>query len=586
MEYLLSIISIVLSIIALSKISGVEEKLRQLEIKFRNTIQNVAKGPTQTTQSTSPAAATSTSSPMTVHGSKQAHTHTEKVHTREVYQESAFITWLKEDWLLKLGGVLVVMGVLFFLSLAFTVIGNQGKVIIGYLFGVALMVFGFRHARKQLIGGSAVHLVGVAVVLITTYVARLPGYDLFDQTLAMLLMFVVSVCIALMAFVYKRTELAHVGLCVSGIIPMLVSNGSNNFIGLLIYLAVVTVGVLWLAFVTQWRTLIFLALTIISIYSAMYINGEMGDAPMAFGEIVMVIGFGVLFYLTSLFSIFRSGGATGKVDGLVALLNAGYVLMWVIAEAPEEFKSILVAVIGLVYAIGFFFVYKVTNVYTSFIVYGGVALGMLTTSIMLELSGNAESVALLLIGAGATLLTHYLSRDEQVTKSMAFFNLIPLWGVVTAMINISRSMYGYQGIGSNWSDYVVVFLAMTIYYSLYKYFITISKDLGYTSLWVGNLITIVLIWQALHQVVGGGFATVLSIITYTVIGLVVLFISAQENNIQKGKYARIWLGLVAARVILWDAWQVGDVTLGVFICVAIGVLLLSTTFIIKKVTQA
>lgn len=574
MEFL-SIIAIVLSVIALSKASGAEEKIRRLEARYKNNNPGTVKSSVQVQGAISSPGLTQA----------QVLGHTEKSADQETNKESAFVAWVKEDWLLKLGGVLVVMGVLFFLSLAFTTVGAQGKVAIGYLFGITLMVFGFKHAAKQLVGGSAVHLVGATVVLITTYVARLPGYDLFDPILTMFLMFLVSVCISLMAFVYKRTELAHVGLCVSGVVPILVSTGSNNFFGLLMYLAVVTIGVVWLAFVTRWRTLIFLALSIISIYSSMYITGGMGDAPMAFGEICMVIGFGMLFYLTSLFSIFRSGGITGKVDGLVALLNAGYVLMWVIGEAPEDFKSTLVAVIGLVYAIGFFFVYKVTNVYTSFVVYGGVALGMLATSIMIELSGNAEAVALLLIGAGATLLTYYLSHDENVTKAIALFNILPLWGVVGAMSTIVKSSYWHSVTDSNWSDYVVIILAITIYYSLYTYFVTVSKDLGYTSLWVANVITTIGIWLAFHQFVGGGFATVLSIVTYTVIGLVILFMATQENNLQKGKYARIWLGLVAAHVILWDAWQVGDVALGVFICVAIGVLLLSTTFIIKKITQ-
>ena len=41
-------------------------------------------------------------------------------------KESEFVAWLKEDWLLKLGGTLVLVGILFLLSVAFTQIGPQG----------------------------------------------------------------------------------------------------------------------------------------------------------------------------------------------------------------------------------------------------------------------------------------------------------------------------------------------------------------------------------------------------------------------------------------------------------------------------
>ena len=54
---------------------------------------------------------------------EEYHKHKEPVIEAK---ESAFVTWLKEDWLLKLGGVLVLMGVLFFLSVAYRSVGPEG----------------------------------------------------------------------------------------------------------------------------------------------------------------------------------------------------------------------------------------------------------------------------------------------------------------------------------------------------------------------------------------------------------------------------------------------------------------------------
>ncbi len=583
---LLSIAAIVLSVIAIARTNDVLQKIAKLEKGLENG--NINKTPLQ---SESYSSNENTEGGEMRTGSVGMNLNTEATNSIaspviEDKKESAFITWLKEDWLLKLGGILVLMGVVFFLSLAYTDVGPQGKAIIGYLFGITLMMFGFKYAKKEIIGGSAIHLIGAIVVIMTTYVAQLPSEDfnVFDPYFATLLMFLTTVCIALTSYVYERAPLAHVGLCIAAFVPVLTGTVNQAFSSTLIYLGIVILGVLWLALVTKWRTLVLLAITIICIYSSMKIGGGIGTSTITFTESYLLVVLGILFYVTSLFSIMRSSGVTGKVDGFVALLNAGFALMWINHQVPEELAPIIIAVVGLIYAVGFFFVYKITDVYTSFLIYGGVALGLLTTSVVLEFSGPVEAITLLLMGAGVTLFTQYLSRDENITKVVTFFNLIPLFYVIKSVTMISWATYNGNSRGNIWEDLLVVFMAMAVYFGLYRYFIEKIKELGQISLFLFLALCITTLWQVLHLIIGGGFATFLSILVYTIVGLFVLLNATKERNDSKIKLARLWLGLVAARVIFWDAWQVGDIALGVLICVVIGVLLLSSTFIIRKVT--
>jgi hypothetical protein len=571
---ILSVVAIVLSIIAISRSNDVSLKIAKLEKKFegKDTLtsqvihssvgENISRG---VVEAGLPESVDIKDVPIVVEGNK----------------ESGFVTWLKEDWLLKLGGTLVLMGVLFFLSIGFAAVGPQGKVIMGYIFGVSLMVFGFKYAKKQLIGGSTIHVIGAVIILITTYLAR-SSYNLFDPYFATLLMFLTTVCVALTAFLYERKELAHVGLFLAAIVPMLTNTESNSFSQLLLYLGIVTLGVMWLALVTKWRTLVLLALSIVCVYSLIKL-GSLGSGKISFTESYLLVVFGILFYVTSLFSILRSRGVTQLADGAVAVLNAGFGLTWIITQMPHEIAPIIIALISLIYAAGFFFVYKVTDVYTSFIVYGGVALGLLTTAIMLQLSGRSETVALLLIGTGVTLFTYYLSSDEKVTKVVALFNVIPLLYVLKSLSMITLGTFAHQG-NEAWKDIIVVVLAIVIYFSLYGYFVSRVKKLWQVSLFAAFSLSVLAIWQILHLVIGGGFATFMSILAYTIIGLTVLFQGVQEKNGTKISLAKTWMGLVAARVIFWDAWQVGDVILGVLICIVIGILLLSSTFILRKVT--
>lgn len=721
---ILSVVAIVLSVIAIVKSNNLEDSLRRLESKYKNLTKDTNTQKSTTTPLTAnglplpsvshhvaphgeehvvPGAVHQEDNHNQVHGALQP---VHKVPHVEPYKESEFIIWLKEDWLLKLGGVLVIMGVLFFLSLAFTKVDATGKVVIGFIFGLTLMITGFMYAKKQIIGGAAIHLIGAVVILITAYLAHQPQYDVFGAYAAMVLMFATTVSIMLTAFAYKRAQLAHVGLVMASIVPLLVSIGQNNFFGLLMYLLVVLLGVLWLAFVTEWRTLLALSLTILSVYSSMYITGGMGDAPLQDKEIFLLVVFGVIFYATSLFSIVRTGGVTGKTDGFVALLNAGFALLWIVSQASPELAPIIIAVLGLCYAVGFFLVYKVTNVYTSFFIYGGVALGMLTTSIMMELSGRSLAFVLLMMGGGVTVATYYLSNDKEVTKIIAFFNLLPLFYVLSSIYTIGGFINGGTGLLAAWKDFAVIFMAIGIYSWVYRYFKPKVIELAYVSLTVAVLLVIDVVWQVLHLItsysfatelsffiigigltwfmdnllhsdtvtekvayiniltfvgvlssiarigtgtssyyaqpvadiwkdwvcvalvmtlaftfyymftkrlttlryggliaglflivtsvwqilhilIGGGLATFLSILIYTVVGLYNLWDGTQSNRETKIKLSRVWLGFVAARVILWDAWHTssnaGDgIIVGVLICVVIGVLLLSSAFIIKK----
>lgn len=571
MEILISLVAIVLSVVALSRSGDALLKIERLEKKVKEGNLSVSAASTLSVNSLPE---------ITSSNDYDDDYENSPIPKEEEYKESAFVTWLKEDWLLKLGGVLVLMGVLFFLSLAFTAVGPVGKISIGYVFGTILMVTGFKYAKKQIIGGSAIHVIGAIVILITTYLARQPSYNLFNPYVATLLMFLTSICVALTSYAYNRPQLAHVGLFLAAIVPMLTNTESNNFGQLLMYLGVVTLATLWLALMTKWRTLVLLALGIICVYSFMKITGMAGSSKIIFTEGYILVAFGALFYITSLFSILRSKGVTHPADGAVAALNAGFAVMWITTQAAPEVAPIILAFISLVYALGFFFVYKITDVYTSFVVYGGVSLGLLTTAIMLQLSGKAETVVLLLIGAGVTVFTHYLSNNEKITKSVALFNILPLIYVFKSVAVIS-----WNNNTDVWGDVMIVLLATSIYYMLYAYFENKCKELWQVSLFTGFSFSVIAVWDILHIAIQGSFPTFLSILVYIIVGLIVLFQGVQEKNFTKMNIAKIWMGLVAARVIFYDAWQVGNTTLSVLICIVVGLLLLSSTFILRKVTK-
>lgn len=704
---LLSVVAVILSIIALKNSTDVLERLEKLEKKNSQSVDtkpsHIHNQETSLSENKILYANSTTIDSSEHHNQQQnsiassaqlkAQNSTQSIHkiTIDEVKESAFIVWLKEDWLLKLGGVLVVMGVLFFLSIAFTYIGEAGKIATGYLFGISFMIFGFMYAKKKIAAGFSVHLVGAVIIIISSYVAHQPNFNVFNSYVAMVMMFFTAACIALTAFTYKQAQLAHVGLFVASLVPVLTQSPQSTFFEVLMYLAVVIAGVIWLAFVTQWRSLVLMSILIVIIYSIVFISEATAGSVLLGKELFMVSAFGVLFFITSLFSILRSGGKFIKYDGIVALLNAGYALLWIINQAQPELASILIATVGLIYAVGFFFVYRITNVFASFLVYGGVALGMLTTAIMLEISGRSLTVILLLMGAGVSFFTHYLSKEERITKIMSFFNILPMLYVLKTINTIASLPYPEAGLVDAWKDLLIISLAVVIYISLYNYFSTRVKSIGLVALWTAVLLVVDLVWQIMYLITtkdyamqismlatcagltmfvyrisenksntekiafinicslfvilkplflldtwkdwsavafslsiaifmyyffinrvktvglaalaasllliaasvwqvshivipSEGLASFVSILIFTIVGLYNLWTGSLNNNDVKVKISRVWLGFVAARVIIFDAWQSGNVAVGVLICIVTGILLLSSAFIIKKAT--
>lgn len=515
-------------------------------------------------------------------------TQPETVELAPMQEESGFFVWLKEDWLLKLGGALVLMGVLFFLSVAFMMVGPQGKIVLGLLLGICLMAFGFRFAQKYIVGGASIHVTGAIVVLITASVAQTPSYNVIDGFMAMLLMFCTASMVALMAFAYKRESLAHAGLLLASSVPLLIPYSFTNFFDVLLYLALVIIGVLLLAIVTQWRMLVLVSQAVLCIYS---ISFSVGLAALSSNEVLMVVVFGFLFFITSVFSILRSQGATGRVDGWIALLNAVYVLGWVFVKVPHEWQAMLLAGVAFLYLVAFFAVYKITEEQTPFIVYGGVSLGLLVAAVMLQLSGPAETIALLLLTSGATVMAHYLSKKEGIAEAVAFTNLLPLVGILTSVYHIqSYSEVVARGVDGTamsygiWQDFTVVIGAMIVYALLGIYFKGKGESIKVVAWFVSGVLGIITIWQVLHILIPTTVATLVSLLIYTAIGLSTLSRGVTTKDTETVKLGRIILGLVALRVLFIDAWSLGNTTVGILICIVIGLLLLSSSLITKKLT--
>ena len=166
------------------------------------------------------------------------------------------------QWLLRVGIVLLVVGIGFFLkySIDRDLITPLGRVGLSALAGLGLLITGtrllgdrFRIFGHGLMGG------GIATLYFTVFAAA-NFYELIDQQSAYGLMIAVTTLAGLIAVRFDAKLVAILGVLGGYGTPVMLSTGVANFPALYGYMTVLGIGVLGMCFAKQWPLLHYLAL--------------------------------------------------------------------------------------------------------------------------------------------------------------------------------------------------------------------------------------------------------------------------------------------------------------------------------------
>ena len=139
-------------------------------------------------------------------------------YERVSQKEERFIAWVKEDWLLKLGALLLLIGFGWLTTYAFlnNWIGPAGRITLGIVAGTSFLLFGWLRIKKYIHQGGVFLVLGSTVVLLTTFAAR-EFYDFFTPASALVLMFLSTAFVALASVRYSSRALALSSLILAGI---------------------------------------------------------------------------------------------------------------------------------------------------------------------------------------------------------------------------------------------------------------------------------------------------------------------------------------------------------------------------------
>lgn len=496
-----------------------------------------------------------------------------------------FVDWLKEDWLMKLGALLLLIGFGWFATYAFlnNWIGPFGRIALGIIAGSLILALGWWRIQKYLHQGGVFIVLGSTTILLTIFAAR-EIYNFFTPMSALAVMFLSTAFVAYASVKYNSRSLSLSSLVLAGLAPLLTNSPATDYIGLFSYLLVVILGAVWIVKITGQRELTAAALILVSFYSAPHLIGfTSSDKGLL---LIFAYAFAAVFFLTNSFGLLKLQGKDILPDLYIAVFNGLFLLAWITGAAEDEWKSLIIVSWMTVFSVGAFMIMKITGRREPFYIYSCVGIAMLAAATAAELDGAALTIAFTIESAVIAYLAYYFLHDARIALRTCLLLIGPM-----LMSLGSLSSYSWRIRVFN-EDFFVLLTVSAAVSSLGYFFYLRSRADGAAGevrqfssalMVLGSIWAYILLWLSLHSAIpkNNDAATMICLIIYTLIGLSAYYIGVMRDGKVLKLYGGIMLGFVVGRMLLVEVWNM-ELTGKIITFFAIGTLLTGTAFLGRK----
>ncbi len=498
--------------------------------------------------------------------------------------EGVLIAWLKDNWLLKLGALLLLIGLGWLVSYAFlnNWIGPMGRITLGLVAGTSVLVLGFWRLRTYVTQGSIFVILGATSILMTVYAAR-NIYDFFTPLSALGLMFAACALVAFASGVYNRRQLAVASVFMAGIAPMFTNSPSTDFVGLFWYLLIVIMGAIWIVFWRDYREVVTAALIVVGIYSAqVFLHLQTADSSTL---LLFAYAFAAIFYIAHTSGLVRLKGETVSTDLITAVINAALLIVWIYFTGEKEWQSLIISAWAVVFVAGAFVVFRASGRREAVILYSAIAVGYIAAATAIQLQGAVLTIAFTLEAAAVSLSLYILSRDLAAAQRASLLLIAP--GVLSLQSVIADDWYTTV---FNEHFFVLALFAITLFVLGWMFRMDVHAnampDVRKGNAWLfilGSAYSFVLLWLAMHAAMpqSADIATMIALIVYTGIGISAYLYGIEKESRVVRLYGGTLLMLVVGRLFIIDVWQM-ELTGRIITFCLIGTLLMSTAFLGRK----
>lgn len=372
--------------------------------------------------------------------------------------------YIGESLISKIGMVILVIGAAIGVkySIENDLISPTVRIILGYLLGVFLLFTGTRLKPKYETFSAILVSGAMAIMYFMTYAAYV-FYGMLPQLVTFLLMVLFTVATVVSALRYDKQIIAHLGLVGAYVVPFLLDEGDGQPVVLFSYIAIINLGILFIAFRKYWKPLYVFSFGMTWLIFCSWFLNDFDYALEAGMASVFAFLFFLIYYITFLAYKFIKKEVFNALDVVLLLANSlifyglGYAI---VAEAPDgdSFLGLFTLFNAFLHGIVSYTTYRYKLADKNIVhLVTGLVLIFITISIPVQLDGNW--VTLLWI-AEATLL-FYIGRTKNagVYESMTYpllvlflMSLLLDWG------DLSRASLGTGGMDAYTPFINVIFL--------------------------------------------------------------------------------------------------------------------------------
>lgn len=251
------------------------------------------------------------------------------------------------QWLLRIGILILVVGVGFFLkySVEKDLINEVTRTALSAIAGLTMLIVGTRLlGRRYHVFGQGLMGGGLATLYFSVFAAA-NFYDMIDMATAFALMSLVTALAGAIAVRFNSLLVAVLGILGGYGTPIMLSTGVVNFPGLFGYLLILGIGVLALCYWRNWPLVNYLSF--VGTYALFF--AAMGDYEVGYFWEVMpfAIAFFILFStMTFLYKVVNKT-KSNLLDLLALLINAGTYYGVSYALVEEAYGQVWVAAVTL-----------------------------------------------------------------------------------------------------------------------------------------------------------------------------------------------------------------------------------------------
>lgn len=478
----------------------------------------------------------------------------------ELHILGTFFAWCAHDWLMKLGGLLVVLGAGWFVTYAFANnwVGPMGRIGLGLTVGALVLALGRYRIRGSRSQGSIVMVVGAAAMVLTLYAAR-EVYGFFSPFSVLVLMFLIAALLGYSAVAFKHRALAYANAALAGLAPLLVASADPSVPGLMTYLLVLTLGAVWLVALTGWREVVVIALAVVGLYSVGVV-GSAGAAELDTGLLFAYLFTGVFLLVTAL-GMCRLR-TRSLADLAAAFLTGALLYLWIMEAAAEDWQSMLFIGWALVFAVAAELVYRVSGVREHFYVYGTVSAVYLATATALLLDGPALLVAFALESAVLTLLAFGITKKADLVPLTALTFVVPMW---LSLESLSSRLWRESVLHAD-AAALMVLMATLVLVALF-FIETLRRDTKIhgavapiqavvRAAWgLFGFYAIAFVWLSVHALLAPDVGTMTALIVYALAGSAFYMHGKHTGLRWERVLAGLLVGGVVARLLVVDIWN-------------------------------